>query len=159
MKQTRIVSDLRILEEFTRKIGGDLVARVGILGSDAGEDHDGMTNSEIGLIHEFGSESRNIPPRSFLRMPVEVRQATIVHQMTKPRTRAKIETGDIEGVFKDLGMAAEAVIQGAFTTRGFGKWVPNAPATVAAKGSSAPLIDTGQLRRAITSDVVKRSKI
>jgi hypothetical protein len=34
-------------------------------------------------------------------------------------------------------------------------WAPNAPFTVALKGSSTPLIDTGQLRQSITWSVEK----
>ncbi len=160
-KQTKISYDLSALENIVRQLGGQHVARIGILGSDAGAKHEGtdLTNAEIGVIQEFGSQSRNIPPRSFLRMPIEVRGATIMQQLGKRRTRDKIESGDIVGVYRDLGLAGEAVVQGAFASAGFGRWPANAPSTVVAKGSSAPLIDTGQLRRAITSDVVRKGDL
>lgn len=159
--QSRVVADLSKLEEFLTNISGKYVARVGILGADAEEQHEqsDMTNAEIGLIQEFGSQSRNIPPRSFLRMPIEMRQETIIQQLSRRRTQEKLEAGDIKGVYTDLGIAAEAVVQGAFVTQGFGQWEDNAESTIERKGSDRPLIDQGQLRRAISSDVVGKGEV
>jgi len=160
-KQTRVHVDISKLERFVEQFGSDLVTRVGILGADASEPHQDsdLTNAEIGVIQEFGSNSANIPPRSFLRMPIEARQKTIVQQLGKEKTKAKIESGDIKGVYNDLGIAAVNVIHGAFASGGFGSWQENAPSTVAAKGSDRPLIDTRQLQRSISHDVIPRSKL
>ena len=61
------------------------------------------------------------------------------------------------GLLKDLadavGTSALEQIQEAFKTEGFGEWAENRPATIKAKGSSSPLIDTGRLRKAITYKV------
>ena len=37
-------------------------------------------------------------------------------------------------------------------SRGDGDWAPNAPSTIARKGSDAPMIDTGQLRSSIRGE-------
>jgi len=158
-QQTEISFNLDGLEDIARKLGDSLVARVGILGSDVarkGNDDSGMDNGEIGVIHEFGSETNNIPARSFLRMPVETHAKEIVKSMDSPAVRKAVEAGDAVTVFKILGMAAEGYVKQAFSTGGYGKWPANTPETVARKGSSKPLIDTGELRRSITSDVVKK---
>ena len=67
-----------------------------------------------------------------------------------------IKEGTLLELAKKVGVVAEEVIQEAFATRGFGKWKANKPSTIARKGSDSPLIDTGQLRRSITSKVDKR---
>lgn len=159
--QTRVVADLSQLEELVKELGGMWVARVGILGNNAATPHAnaGLTNSELGVIHEFGSLSRNIPPRSFLRMPVEVKQKEIVQGMASYRTKNALENGNIKRVYQDLGLYAEGFVKQAFASGGFGTWKGNAESTIAQKGSDRPLIDTAQLRRSITSDVIKKSEM
>lgn len=177
-KETKITIDLSKLEGLRRKIKTDLIARVGIMGQEAQKQHydpiniydtktgersrqagksaGGLTNAELGVIHEFGSATRNIPPRSFLRMPIETKGKEIVQLLAGKETRELIKKGELLSVFTLLGIKGEEIVQRAFETKGFGQWPPNKPATVDRKGSSAPLIDTGQLRRSITSDVVKK---
>lgn len=161
--QTKITADLGVFNAFLSSLKSDKVVRVGILGGDAYAPHEGseegLTNAAIGVIQEFGSEKNNIPPRSFLRMPIERKSKEIMRQASKGSTKAKIAAGDIDGALENIGVIAEGIVQDAFSSSGFGQWPENAPSTVAAKGSSKPLIDTGQLRRSITSDVVKRSEI
>jgi len=111
-----------------------------------------MTNAEVGLLHEVGSPTQRIPQRSFLRMPLQVKTKEILADASKgaPELLAK---GQMKTVLKRLGIACEKWIQMAFATGGFGQWKANAPLTVAIKGSAAPLIDTAQLRRSISSQV------
>lgn len=177
-KQTKINFNLDGLEKFRKTLGNDYVARVGILGANAGAPHmetvtagydtktgkairkassseSSLTNSEIGVIHEFGSESNGIPPRSFLRMPIEHFSKEILKSLSGTTAKALLERGDYKGIFALLGASAEGFVKLAFASSGFGQWPPNAPSTVAAKGSSRPLIDSGQLRDSITSDVVR----
>lgn len=131
-----------------------LKTRVGILGSKASADHgDGMTNVEIGSIHEFGSISRNIPARSFLRIPLEEHIWEWVKK-NKDRYNELLETGSVEKWYVALGFEAERIVDEAFTTSGYGKWQALKPITIKRKGSAMPLIDTGQLRASITSQVI-----
>jgi phage gpG-like protein len=145
------------LENMQRELQKKYIARVGILsntphGSKKGESI-GMTT--LGIIQEFGSTTANIPPRSFLRMPIEVKRNEIIQYLKSPEIKKLVEAGDILGIMKRIGIKGQAIVQEAFATRGFGSWAPNKPATIKAKGSDAPLVDSGALRRSITSDVVK----
>lgn len=115
-----------------------------------------LTNPEIAAKSEFGV---GVPRRSMLRMPLHVKGDEIVK---KSRDDARAQLKDVarnpqkvaKKVLARLGIEAEGVIQDAFDTRGFGSWAPNAPATIALKGSDSPLIDTAQLRHAVDSRVV-----
>lgn len=128
--------------------------RVGIIGSKAAQTHtDGATNVEIGSIHEFGSVSRGIPPRSFLRMPLELKIWDWV-KANKDRYYEMLKINKLRKWYVALGFAAEDIVDQAFTTRGFGNWLPLKPKTIERKGSDMPLIDTGQLRRSISSKVL-----
>lgn len=117
----------------------------------------GMTNAEVGFINEFGRPSIDgkpkIPARSWLRMPI----MTKINQIVKDSARYfqdAVKEGDSIKFLTVLGINCEKWIQLAFDTRGFGSWAPNAPLTIHIKGSDAPLIDTAQLRRSVTSIVV-----
>jgi phage gpG-like protein len=160
-KKSEITFNLDGLEDIRRKFGDSYVARVGILGGDvvrkAGDT--GLTNSELGVIHEFGSDTNNIPPRSFLRMPIETHAREIFKGMDNQKVKEAVVSGDAIAVFKILGMIAEGFVKLAFASGGFGKWPALKQETIARKGSSAPLIDTGQLRRSISSDVVKKGAL
>lgn len=159
-KQTEIRFNLQGLEELRDQVGGTFITRVGILGAkNARSGVEGMSNSEIGVVHEFGSESRNIPPRSFLRFPIEQKAHDLVKGMTTTSVRNAVERRQYRKVFQILGVIAEGIVQNAFSTGGFGSWQKLKQSTINAKGSSAILIDTGELRRSITSDVVKKGEI
>jgi hypothetical protein len=135
--------------------------RVGILGDKNARKKGGAdkTNAEIGYTQEFGKHTGvKIPKRSFIREPLLLKFAKEIKaakSLNKTEFEKAIKSGNAEKFFKRIGIVAEKVIQQAFATQGFGKWAPNAPLTVALKGSSSPLIDTAQLRRSITSKVVK----
>lgn len=164
------------LEDIQSALFSGFVTRVGILGNKtnrnmhvrAKQGHSGnrhikypspMTNAELGLIHEKGSLNHRIPRRSFLEMPLVLKSEGLMAMKQKiwhafmggPDTVSRLKTA-----YRELGLAAERIIQRAFETRGFGRWQPDTAATARRKGSSAPLIDTGQLRRSITSDVVSK---
>lgn len=160
-QQTRVRANLSKLDDMMKQFGTNFIARVGILGARAGATHDtesGMTNSQIGVIHEFGSETNNIPARSFLRMPLETRQEDLLEALDSATVKKLVEAGEIEKVYKLLGIHAEGIVKDAFRSSGYGNWPPNTPETVKKKGSSRPLIDTTKLMGAITSDVVKNRR-
>jgi len=163
------------LEQVHSALLAKYVTRVGILGGKtnrtkvvtsrngmrrAGKSPDVLTNAEIGLIHEKGSASNKIPRRSFLEMPLVLKSAGLLAVRNKlwavyqggPDTKARLREA-----YVNLGLIAERIIQRAFETRGFGRWAQNKKATIRRKnGSDMPLIDTAQLRRSITSDVVTK---
>lgn len=169
--------DVTKLEALEREMQKHYVVRVGILGAGSrnrkatvkkysksgklvghkkGEEAATLTNAELGLVHEKGSKSDRIPRRSFIELPLQLKLPGII---------AKLGQKIIDGLTKEkvrpayvaLGEMGENIIQGAFSTQGYGRWPSNAAATIAAKKSSKPLIDTAQLRRSITSQVVSRN--
>jgi phage gpG-like protein len=141
------------LQIFVKSIDDKHQVQVGIFGKKSGRKKGEVTNAELGAIHEWGSFSRNIPPRSFLKMPISTKSEMIMKEATAG-TKNLIGTGKIVLLLKRLGHACENVIEQAFDTSGFDSWDANKPETIRRKGSDSPLIDTGQLRRAIASRVV-----
>lgn len=151
---TKIDFDNSGFKKIKGALSDSLKTRVGILGDKANEAHgEGKTNVEIGSIHEFGSVSQGIPPRSFLRMPLEMKIWEWVKK-NKDHYKEMLEAGTLRKWYTALGFAAEEIVDNAFISRGFGKWLPLKPRTIKAKGSDMPLIDTGQLRASISSQVL-----
>ena len=153
MESKIIKADFNGLNALVKALGDGRVVKVGILGrkvsrKDSGE----LTNAELGAIHEFGSFTKRIPARSFLRMPIHQESKRIAIEAGKG-SKSMVEKGNMVGVLKNIGIACEAAIQRAFASMGFGQWKPDKPATIRRKGSASPLIDTAQLRRSISSAV------
>jgi len=151
------------------------VVRIGILGSKAqakhprketgelkpsgghkvGTSQSDVTNAEIGLAHEKGIKSQNLPRRSWLVMPLEDHLKDYFESIGQDAIDLIIAQQNPKN-YEMLGVIAEQIIQKGFVTGGYGKWAPLKAATVAAKNSSAILIDTGQLRKAVTHKVVQK---
>lgn len=144
----------RTLKELSRDLKGSGYVKIGVLGANSGKSREGVTMGEIAVKNEFGSKSERIPARSFIRMPVEHQSEKIVKGLYNVRLKQKKDTKNIlKKLLTRLGILSEKAIQEAFATRGFGQWKPNAPLTIALKGSDSPLIDTGELRKSVTSEV------
>lgn len=111
-----------------------------------------MSNADIGAVMEFGSISKGIPDRPWLRLPL-IHEAGTIIKAASEGIKDMVNTGNKKGMLKRLGIACEAAIQRGFASRGFGTWKPNAPYTIQQKGSDSPLIDTAQLRRSVASEV------
>ena len=107
-------------------------------------------NPSLGLEHEFGNPMTNLHPRSFLQMPLEQHMGEVLKFDWLRRIRA---TG-VKSAVKLLGVLGEETVQEAFATGGFGQWPALKEETIRRKGSSRILIDSAQLRKAVTSRVV-----
>ena len=102
----------------------------------------------------------SIPARPWLSMPLSRNNGADVRKKIKKYAG---DAGFIEDMLfltdenKDIatmiGVAGLEQIQEAFETQGFGEWQPNAPATIAKKGSEDPLIDIGALKKRVTFEV------
>lgn len=156
-ESVKLKYDISALENIQNQLKKRFSVRVGIIGAQAGKVHKGTakTNAEIGAINEFGSIEHNIPARSFLFMPIKEKLPSVINSLG-PDFFNRLTKENLDIFFKNLGLECEGIIDDAFASRGFGKWKENAPSTIAAKGSDSPLIDTGQLRRSITSKVIKK---
>lgn len=127
---------------------------VGVLKStkkDYGEGE--KTIAEIAYIHEYGSFDEGIPQRSFLRMPFYKNQKA-VDRMVQIGYKSLVEgTSDVSTALNIIGGKATAIVRDAFPTKGYGTWRDNSEKTIAAKGSSTPLTDTGNLKQSIHWEV------
>jgi phage gpG-like protein len=129
---------------------GDQHVRVGVFGDGQSRD-DGASNVEIAAIHEYGSQAAGIPERSFIRATLRAKDASgelasICKRLARGVVRDQM---DHRKALEILGAQATTWIKGAIT-EGDGISPPLHPATVARKGSSRPLVDTGQLINSIT---------
>ena len=149
-----------------------LEGKVGVFG---GSYPTGESVPEVAMLHEFGSVTprsfqykgqnikiKGIPTRSFLRVPLRSKKYKIVgdkEEMTKYVLYA-LHTGHANVPLEILTRRAEAVVQEAFDTQGFGQWDRNiSEKYIALKGSDTPLIDTGRLRQSVTSTIGKRGEV
>lgn len=123
---------------------------VGVQGDQAGQTDgkSGATLAEIATANEFGTD--RIPARSFIRSTMDESRADIAN--VQQRAFAAVVTGQrsVHDGLSLIGMAAQAKIQAKISSN---IPPPNAPSTIAAKGSSSTLIDTGQLRQSISFEV------
>lgn len=161
----RLRIDTSGLDTLSASLAMKLVARVGILGQKGSAEHEKskQTNASIGLKQEKGSITENIPPRSFIQMPLtrNAKEIFVTSKVIETWVKRTLASGRDPAkawylAYKDLGFAGEQVIQRAFEQSGPG-WAPNSPVTLAMKyPKDKPLINTGELRRAVASEVKAR---
>lgn len=143
--------------ENAEKLAGHV--EVGVLGDKThiggggGKRHINM--ADLAAIHVFGVPSQNIPKRDFVTPVIEQNQDKYIGYIEQKVI--PILQGDVsmQEVWQFIGMEAKADIQNYMVN---GKFAPLSPKTIKRKGSSKPLIDTGQLRQAVSYIVVKGSK-
>ncbi len=144
--------DMKGLDKLIKQLKTNYYVDVGIIG-ESKFSKNGASVAGYGAVHEYGSPTQNIPRRSFIQMPLKVRQKQIEAAGQTAFKQAAEKNLDFKRVFKAIGIAAEAQIQDAFDSGGFGTWEPDKPETIENKGSDSILIDTGLLRKAISSRV------
>jgi len=115
---------------------------------------DGSTTlAEIGAWNEFGT--RHIPERPFVRAAVDSNRDRYTRIFANEAR--KIMAGE-RSVSVSLGLIGQLVtsdIQKKITEI---STPPNAPGTVARKGSSNPLIDTGRMRQSVRYVIVEGAR-
>ena len=119
----------------------------------------GVTNSQLLYLHENGVPSHNIPPRPVLKPAIAqegVKEK--IQSLMKDGMKEAMLHGDVERArmcYEKAGMigrdACKKYIQDG------SHLAPNAPSTIAKKGSSLPLVDTGSMLNSITY-AVRRKK-
>lgn len=142
------------LDQLLKSLAGKQPqARVGILGAGNSRNDGGQSNAEIGARHEFGDE--NMPQRSFLRTPITEHLQEAIDSsgaFGKPEMKEVIRSGSVLPWLKKIAVLAEGIVLEAFDTAGFGKW-PKWKTPGYMNRSGQILVDTGQLRNSITSEV------
>lgn len=92
---------------------------------------------------EFGTA--RIPPRPFLRTALKRHR----RKWSNMADKAIPHSGNRAAVIRILRKVGVAMVGDTQATIRKGPWAPNAPATIAQKGSAQPLIDTGQLVQSV----------
>lgn len=176
------------LETLIRELGAGsgMYVKVGVLGDYAGRTPDEVgtkrsahkwteetrkffgqtgrepTNPEIGADHEFGSILKNLPERSFLRVPLITRLPDALNGVDFV---SLVLSRGAAGALDVVGNVAMGIVLQAFDTGGFGQWPQWSPKywrlrlRIGASSLRRPgrlLVLTGQLVRSITYAVVRR---
>lgn len=127
--------------------------KVGVLGRNDSRPGGDFGNVALAIVHEFGIE---VPRRSFLRGTMTRMNAEwtkLLEQLARLLVAGKL---DVPKALNLLGLRAANDVK-ATIQRSIGL-APNAPATIAAKGSSRPLVDTGRLLGSVDFDAVPGGK-
>lgn len=149
------IDDDGSLDRFIKnaeKIGGHV--EVGWLGNKThiggGGGKRTITQADLAAIHIYGA--KHIPKRDPLTPAIEQNQdkyRNMIERSVVPILEGRMDIGSL---WQFIGMEAQADIQQYMVN---GKFAPLNPKTIKRKGSSKPLIDTGQLRQGVTYIVVK----
>lgn len=109
-----------------------------------------INNASLAYIHEHGSPAANIPARPFLTPGIEDAEDAVVAEFRQGAAQALTSNNPdavLERTLNRVGLIAVGSVQKKIVT---GPFVPLKPATIRRKGSSKPLIDTGQMRQAVS---------
>ena len=129
---------------------------VGITAATAGRSG-GANNAALAYLHTNGSPAHNIPPRPFLEPAIMNEE---VYEQIKSLMMVAAEAALIDGDISRCEQAWE--MAGLFAAQKVKEYIaggvppPNRPSTIRRKGSSTPLVDTGQLMNSITYEVRKK---
>lgn len=110
-----------------------------------------LNNAELLAIHEHGTIDGRIPARPLLE-PVLKQEQKFVNEGFEKYIKL-MQDGDEEAAemhLERMALYLEGRLKAYFDNN---DWTPNAPSTIARKGSAKPLIDTGDLRRSIKAFV------
>lgn len=117
-----------------------------------------ISNAELAFIHTKGSPLRGIPARPIIEPAIEDNKEQVAELIKKSAQKAL--DGNKEGAIESLervGMQGQNIVRAWFTNPK-NNWVPNSLKTIKLKGSTRPLIDSGELRKSITYVVRKRGR-
>lgn len=127
-----------------------LQVRVGFQQGTAQEE-DGTDICDVAMWNELGTSST--PSRPFLAMSVDD-NADKINAFLKGQLKLLAQgRTTAEGILKAIGVFQKGLIQEKIKS---GDFEPNAPSTIAKKGSDKPLIDTGTMRQSVNFAVTKK---
>lgn len=160
MGRGHVKVDDRVWKELRRRVEriGEHHVRVGVLASKGGdqahEEGSPITLIELAAIHELGSPAAGIPARSSIRKTFDLRKDALARAVAKLARAVVDGRMEYEQALNVLGSWGVQQVKARITS-GAGVPPPLQPATIARKGSSRPLVDTGRLLNAITWEVVE----
>lgn len=140
--QDRDLGYRKIMRQLSELGSKSVVA--GVL-ADAGKEKDGTDLVDVAFWNEFGT--RYIPPRPFVRIAADKSDNDIKQMQDALLTKIVAGQSTASQALNLIGVKIEGEIKKVIGDRG--ALAANAPGTVRAKGSDAPLIDTGRLRQSV----------
>lgn len=139
------------LERF-RDIGKPKVY-IGVPASKNGMHKDSKINMATLLaLHVLGAPSRGIPQRDPLRPPLIANAQRYADLMAQGIKNALANGTDPNVVYEKIGIVASNDVKDYFVS---GSFKPLDQKTIDRKGSSKPLIDSGELRSSVTYEIRK----
>lgn len=126
---------------------------VGILGKDAGKDKKESKGLTVGQVAEWAELGLGQPQRSWLRGWIDKNEDLINNRIDREMEDVIMGRRTAEQSLKRIGVWLQGELQMNIANFPDNEFLPNAPSTIAKKGSAVPLIDTGQLRSSISHRV------
>jgi hypothetical protein len=130
-----IVKEIKALDGSETDIG---------LWGNGGNEEDNL--AQRAATNEFGTHDGRIPARPFNRRAFDENVKELQKSINKRYNKLLDQKMTAKKLLQDTGAEHEANIKNTIDRGGFR---PNAPATIARKGSSKPLIDEGDMRNRI----------
>lgn len=132
------------------KLSGEDSVFVGVMKGAGDYPGKGVSIAEVAWFQEFGTST--IPERPFLRWTLSEHQGYFPHLGRALLSALRNPQRDYKKYLRAVGVIAEQDIRDMMM---HGAFEPLAISTIAKKGSSRPLVDTGLLRQSITSALVE----
>lgn len=152
---SRVLKDIdpKALDKLRQRLVGDnKVVHVGI--PEGKHEEDGTPVAMIAAVHEFGSPSQEIPERPFLRItPVKHREKYVRLNRINLVKMLRGQT-TVENALGQLGEMAKGDVQQEIRN---GNFAPLKAETIRRKGSSRPLIDSGQMVQSVSWELGDKS--
>ncbi len=151
MLTSRVVR--KVFVKVPRTIAGPQQVKVGFPAGEADAD-----NIQKAIWNEFGTKGGAsgggwggpIPERPFMRNAMRSNRDQYLAMMKASATKLIRSETTLNQIMMKLGVLAQGDIQGEITSLSS---PPNSPVTIALKGSSNPLIDSGEMRGSVTFKV------
>ncbi|HEX5034652.1 MAG TPA: hypothetical protein VFW62_09245 [bacterium] len=112
-----------------------------------------MGVAAVAAIQEFGSDDVGIPARPSMGQAFDKNRGELNGFIAGEYGKVLEGKQDSEEGLNRIGVFFKGKVQKEIRDGGF---VPNKPATIARKGSSVPLIDSGQMRQSVDLEVVMK---
>jgi hypothetical protein len=136
-----------------KKLAGDSNRVVNVGVGPGKREPDGTPLAMIGAVHEFGAPEQGIPERPWLRPAITDNREK--YTALNRANLARLMTGEMtfDAALGQLGLMAQGFARQQIQN---GAYAPLKPATIKRKGSSKPLIDTGNFLQSITYSIGPR---
>lgn len=152
----RIVKDLdgKFLDKLRRELDHADVVKVGFP-SGGKKEPDGTPIALVAATLNYGSDKMNIPERPFLTDAVTKNKSKYAKLNKMNLLRVLSGKIKLRQCLEMLGVVAVGDVQSEIRN---GSFTPLAPETIKRKGSSKPLIDTGNMMQSVTYVVEAKDK-